>query len=280
MKVIDVKAIVAARQEELKVRVTKIREAGITPKLVIVQVGSNPASNSYIRSKLRAAENVGIEAEHLVLDARITEETLVQKLVELNNDTSVHGYIVQLPLPPHISEDNITDVVSKEKDVDGFHPEHVGNLVLGKACIQACTPKGIIDIIKQQTDMEGKHVVVIGRSNIVGKPVAMLALNESATVTMTHSKTKDLKAMCRQADILIVAVGRAKFVTAEYVKRGAIIIDVGINYNEAGKLCGDVDTEALIDVDCQVTPVPGGVGPMTVMSLMTNTLEQVERGIR
>ncbi|TCI39643.1 MULTISPECIES: bifunctional methylenetetrahydrofolate dehydrogenase/methenyltetrahydrofolate cyclohydrolase [unclassified Exiguobacterium] len=275
--VIDGKQIAASYRETLKDQVTALRARGITPKLKVILIGDDPASHSYVRGKERAAKEIGIDSQILRFDDDMTEADLLKLIDLLNEDQAVHGILVQLPLPNHIDESRVIMRISPEKDVDGFHPENVGKMMLGLDTLLPCTPHGILHLVKTQTDLVGKHVVVVGRSQIVGKPVGMLFLNESSTVTYCHSKTADLGAMTRQADILIVAVGRAGLVTADMVKPGAIVIDVGVNRVD-NRLVGDVDYEGVKDVASAITPVPGGVGPMTITMLMHNTVEVASRG--
>lgn len=275
--VIDGKQIAASYRETLKDQVTALRARGVTPKLKVILIGDDPASQSYVRGKERAAEEIGIDSQILRFDDDMTEADLLKLIDLLNEDQAVHGILVQLPLPSHIDESRVIMRISPEKDVDGFHPENVGKMMLGLDTLLPCTPHGILHLVKTQTDLVGKHVVVVGRSQIVGKPVGMLFLNESSTVTYCHSKTADLGAMTRQADILIVAVGRAGLVTGDMVKPGAIVIDVGVNRVD-NRLVGDVDYEGVKDVASAITPVPGGVGPMTITMLMHNTVEVASRG--
>ncbi|MCT4783686.1 MULTISPECIES: bifunctional methylenetetrahydrofolate dehydrogenase/methenyltetrahydrofolate cyclohydrolase FolD [Exiguobacterium] len=275
--VIDGKQIATSYRETLTERVSALRERGIVPKLKVILIGDDPASHSYVRGKERAAAEIGIDSQVLRFDASISERELLELIDSMNADADLHGILVQLPLPAHIDENRVIMRISPDKDVDGFHPENVGKMMLGLETLLPCTPHGILHLAKMQTDLVGKHVVVIGRSQIVGKPVGMLFLNESATVTYCHSKTKDLPAMTRQADILIVAVGRAGLVTKEMVKPGAVVIDVGVNRVE-NRLVGDVDYEHVKDVASAITPVPGGVGPMTITMLMHNTVEVASRG--
>lgn len=246
---------------------------GKVPHLVVILIGDDPASNSYVTAKEKACINAGMKSTLIRKDDSIKEETLLSMIHELNNDPDVHGILVQLPLPKHINENEVINAIKKEKDVDGFHPLNVAAIHLGEKGIIPATPKGIITMLKStNTEIKGKHAVVIGRSNIVGKPVAMLLLKEHATVSIAHSRTKDLKALTLQADILVAAVGRAKMVTADMVKEGAIVIDVGVNRLD-GKLVGDVDFDAVKEKASFITPVPGGVGPMTIASLLENTIE-------
>lgn len=275
--VIDGKQVAASYRETLKERVTALRARNIVPKLKVVLIGDDPASHSYVRGKERAAQEIGIDSQVLRFDETISEKELLDLIDLMNEDEEVHGILVQLPLPKHIDESRVIMRISPEKDVDGFHPENVGKMMLGLDTLLPCTPHGILHLTKTQTEIAGKHVVVVGRSQIVGKPVGMLFLNESATVTYCHSKTKDLGEITRQADILIVAVGRAGLVTADMVKPGALVIDVGVNRVE-GRLVGDVDYEAVKEKASAITPVPGGVGPMTITMLMHNTVEVASRG--
>jgi methylenetetrahydrofolate dehydrogenase (NADP+)/methenyltetrahydrofolate cyclohydrolase len=246
--------------------------------LAVILVGDDPASHSYVKGKQKGCEEVGIYSELIKLDATITEERLLQEIDRLNEADNIHGILVQLPLPKHINEDAVIERISPEKDVDGFHPISVGKMMIGQDTFLPCTPHGIIEMVKEKNiDMRGKHVVVIGRSNIVGKPVGQLFLNEDATVTYCHSKTTNLKEITKQADILVAAVGRAKMVTADYVKDGAVVIDVGVNRLDTGKLCGDVDFDEVQNIASYITPVPGGVGPMTITMLLHNTVLSAER---
>ncbi len=251
------------------------KEGGRAPTLAVVLVGDNPASRSYVRGKMKASARAGIDGETVQLDADITEDELLAKIRELNESPDVDGILVQLPLPGHIDEHRVIESISIEKDVDGFHPLNVARLWLNEECTVPCTPKGIIRLIEESgIGIEGRRAVVVGRSNIVGKPVAKLLLDRNATVTLAHSRSRDLASVCREADILVVAVGKAGMVTGGMIKEGATVIDVGINRDpETGKLCGDVDFESAGKVAGHITPVPGGVGPMTIAMLMENTLE-------
>ncbi|MDN4607780.1 bifunctional methylenetetrahydrofolate dehydrogenase/methenyltetrahydrofolate cyclohydrolase FolD [Sporosarcina highlanderae] len=261
-------------REEIKQGVGKLAASGITPGLAVILVGDNSASQTYVKNKEKSSVEVGMKSEVIKLPETITEKELLDKVDELNNDESIHGILVQLPLPEHINEDLVIQMIDPEKDVDGFHPQNVGKMMIGQETYLPCTPHGILEML-QRTGVEiaGKHVVVIGRSNIVGKPMGQLLLQKDATVTYCHSRTKDLASFTKQADILIVAIGRAKFVTDEHVKEGAVVIDVGMNRDENGKLCGDVDFEKVKEVASAITPVPGGVGPMTITMLLKNTLQ-------
>lgn len=276
-KIIDGKKISAEIKQELKEKVAAYKEQGIEITLAVVKVGNDPASAVYVRNKEKACEYVGIKSRTLALPEETTEEELLNIVEELNQDKTVNGILVQLPLPKHIDESKILLAIDSRKDVDGFHPVNVGKMVIGEDTFLPCTPAGIIEMLKRSNiEIAGKECVVIGRSNIVGKPMSMLMLKENATVTMTHSKTKDLKEVTKRGDILIAAIGKAKFVTAEYVKEGAVVIDVGMDRDENGKLCGDVDFASVEPKALAITPVPGGVGPMTVTMLLVNCLRSVE----
>ena len=276
-KIIDGKQISLDIKNELKEKVAKYKEQGIESTLAVVKVGNDPASAVYVRNKEKACEYVGINSKTLALPEETTEEELLNVVKELNEDKNVNGILVQLPLPKHIDESKVLLTIDSTKDVDGFHPVNVGKMVIGEDTFLPCTPAGIIEMIKRtDIDIEGKECVVIGRSNIVGKPMAMLMLKENATVTIAHSRTKDLKEVTKRADIIVAAIGKAKFVTADYVKEGAVVIDVGMDRDENGKLCGDVDFESVSKVASAITPVPGGVGPMTVTMLLVNCLRSVE----
>ena len=253
-------------------------ESGIVPGLAVILVGNNPASAVYVRNKHKACLEVGINSYEITLPEETTEEELLDRISKLNSDPNVHGILVQLPLPKHISEDNVINAISPEKDVDAFHPANVGKIVIGKYDFLPCTPAGIMELLHfYNVDISGKECVVIGRSNIVGKPMALLLLAENGTVTVCHSRTKDLKEVAKRADILVVAIGRPKFVSADMVKPGAVVIDVGINRLDDGKLCGDVDYDAVEPIAEMITPVPGGVGPMTITMLLKNTLTAAKK---
>lgn len=256
-------------------------ESGINPGLAVILVGNNPASRVYVRNKHKACLEVGINSYEITMPEETTEEELLNKIAELNADESVHGILVQLPLPKHISEDNVINSISPEKDVDAFHPANVGKIVIGKYDFLPCTPAGIMELLHfYNIDISGKECVVIGRSNIVGKPMALLLLAENGTVTVCHSRTKELSEVTKRADILVVAIGRPKFVTKDMVKPGAVVIDVGINRLNDGKLCGDVDYEAVEPIVDMITPVPGGVGPMTITMLLKNTLTAAKKFVK
>ncbi|MGG3233661.1 bifunctional methylenetetrahydrofolate dehydrogenase/methenyltetrahydrofolate cyclohydrolase FolD [Priestia flexa] len=271
--IIKGKEVAAELRADLKEEVAQLKEHGVVPGLTVILVGDNPASHSYVKAKAKACEEIGVASEVIKRDVNITQEELLQEIQQLNESEAVHGILVQLPLPNHIDEKAVLNAISPKKDVDGFHPVSVGNMVIGDECYLPCTPHGIIELIKRSgEEISGKHAVVIGRSNIVGKPVAMLLLQENATVTIAHSRTKDLSAMIKQADILVSAVGRPRLVKAEDLKPGAIVIDVG-NTMENGKLVGDIDYEPAKEVAGYITPVPGGVGPMTITMLLKNTVD-------
>ncbi len=265
-------------RQNLKTEVEALAEQGCVPGLAVVLVGEDPASQVYVRNKAKACEDLGYYSEVHRLEADTSEEDLLALVNKLNEQENINGILVQLPLPGHIEEKAIINAISPEKDVDGFHPVNVGNLVIGDDSLLPCTPAGVIELIKRTgLEMSGKHAVVIGRSNIVGKPVSLLLQRENATVTMCHSRTANMKELTRQADILVVAIGRANFVDASYIKPGAVVIDVGMNRLETGKLAGDVDFESASAVSGPITPVPGGVGPMTITMLMKNTLVAAKR---
>ncbi|MEG7910064.1 bifunctional methylenetetrahydrofolate dehydrogenase/methenyltetrahydrofolate cyclohydrolase FolD [Bacillus paranthracis] len=266
------------KRAQLTEEVVKLKEQGIVPGLAVILVGEDPASRSYVKGKEKGCEQVGIYSELIEFPETITEERLLAEIDRLNGDDRINGILVQLPLPKHIEEKAIIERISPEKDVDGFHPISVGRMMTGQGTFLPCTPHGIVELVKETNlDISGKHVVVIGRSNIVGKPVGQLFLNENATVTYCHSKTQNMKELTKLADILIVAVGRPKMVTADYIKEGAVVIDVGVNRLETGKLCGDVDFDNVLDVAGYITPVPKGVGPMTITMLLHNTVESAKR---
>lgn len=271
---IDGKKISNEIKDELKVTVEELKKQGVETCLAVIQVGDDPASSIYVRNKKRACAYVGIESLSYELPEETTEDELVKLVKELNENDNVHGILVQLPLPKHINADTIIRTISPDKDVDGFHPESVGRLCIGEPGFVSCTPAGIIQLLKRSgIEIEGKECVVVGRSNIVGKPMSILLLRENGTVTITHSRTKDLKEVTGRADILVVAIGKPKFITADYVKEGAVVIDVGMHRNEENKLCGDVDFDDIKDKVSAITPVPGGVGPMTIAMLMYNCVE-------
>lgn len=271
---IDGKLISQTIKDELKDKVVELKKQGINKCLAVIQVGNDPASSVYVRNKKKGCEYIGIDSLSYELPEETTQDELIKLVEELNNNDKVSGILVQLPLPKHIDEDAVIKAISPLKDVDGFHPQSVGALCIGQKGFVSCTPAGIIQLLKRSNiDIAGKECVVLGRSNIVGKPMSILMLRENATVTIAHSKTKNLKEVCQRADILIVAIGKPKFVNSEYVKDGAVVIDVGINRDENGKLCGDVDFADVESKCSAITPVPGGVGPMTIAMLLNNCIE-------
>lgn len=275
-QLIDGKAISQAIKDEVKEQVEALKATGIEVTLAVIQVGNNPASTIYVNNKKKACAYTEIRSLSYELPEETSQEELLDLVRELNERKDVNGILVQLPLPPHMDEDAVIRTISPEKDVDGFHPQNVGALCIGQKGFVSCTPAGIIQLLKRSgIEIAGKECVVIGRSNIVGKPMALLLLRENGTVTVAHSRTADLKAVAKRADILIVAVGKAKMITSEYVKPGAAVIDVGMDRDENNKLCGDVDYEDVVKVAGAITPVPGGVGPMTIAMLMYNCLESV-----
>lgn len=276
---IDGKMISLKRKDELKLKIDALKASGKRlPKLTVVLVGDNQASQTYVRNKEKACAYVGMLSEVIRLDATTSEEELINVIEDLNQDDLVDGILVQLPLPAHIHEDKILNLITPDKDVDGFHPSNVAKLVLGHEGLVPCTPRGMMVLLDEiGYDLTGKEVVVVGRSNIVGKPVALMCLQKNATVTIAHSRTRDLKTVCQRADVLIAAIGQAKFFNKDYVKAGAVILDVGMNRDENNKLCGDVDYQDVKDHAAYITPVPGGVGPMTIAMLLENTLSAYEQ---
>lgn len=276
-QIIDGKQISKELKDELKEIVTEYQAQGIGITLAVIQVGNDKASSVYVGNKKKACEYIGIQSLSYELEENTTEEELLDLICKLNRDDKVNGILVQLPLPKHIDEDKVIETIDAKKDVDGFHPMSVGALSIGKKGFISCTPYGIIELLKRSNiDIDGKECVVIGRSNIVGKPMSMLLLRENATVTVAHSHTKNLKEVAKRADILIVAIGKPQFINHEYVKEGAVVIDVGIHRDENNKLCGDVDYEDVFQHVSAITPVPGGVGPMTIAMLMKNCVNAVE----
>ena len=274
--IIDGKKISAAIKDELKCEVAALKEKGITGALAVIQVGADPASSVYVRNKKRACEYIGIESQAYELPEDTAQGELLDLINRLNKDDHVKGILVQLPLPAAIDEDAVIKAIAPAKDVDGFHPESVGALMIGQKGYISCTPAGIIQLLKRTNiEIAGKHCVIVGRSNIVGKPMAILMLRENATVTVTHSKTQNLAEICRQADILIVAIGKKEFIDASFVKDGAVVIDVGIHRDENNKLSGDVKYDEVEPKCSAITPVPGGVGPMTIAMLMNNCVESM-----
>jgi methylenetetrahydrofolate dehydrogenase (NADP+)/methenyltetrahydrofolate cyclohydrolase len=276
-QIIDGKKISQEIKDELKEKVAALKAQGTNICLAVIQVGNDPASSVYVGNKKKACAYVGIESLSYELPEETTEEELLTLVKKLNNDDKVNGILVQLPLPKQIDENKVIQTIAPEKDVDGFNEKNVGALVVGSKGFVSCTPYGIIQLLKRSgIEIAGKHCVVIGRSNIVGKPMSLLLLRENGTVTICHSRTKNLKEIAKEADILVVAIGKPKFVDASYVKEGAVVIDVGIHRNENNKLCGDVDFESVAPHTSAITPVPGGVGPMTIAMLMYNCVSSVE----
>ncbi len=277
-RIIDGKAIAQEVRAEWKIRADALKATGITPGLAVIIVGEDPASRVYVANKVKACAELGLHSEHIALPADTSEATLLAQIDALNKDAKIHGILVQLPVPKHIDSDKVLNAISPEKDVDGFHPVNVGALVTGNMRFAPCTPYGSLMLLqKSGVSIEGKHAVVVGRSNIVGKPMALLLLQNNATVTICTSKTVDLAKHTRDADILVVATGRPKMITGDMIKPGAAVIDVGINRLPDGKLCGDVDFESAKGVAGWITPVPGGVGPMTITMLVANTVQSAER---
>lgn len=278
-QLIDGNALSKQLRGEVAQRAAALTAKGTKPGLAVVLVGDNPASQVYVRNKVKACEDVGFHSVLEKYDATLTEAELLARVEALNNDPSIHGILVQLPLPKHIDDHKVIEAISPLKDVDGFHVASAGALMVGEVGFKACTPYGCMKMLESigMNDLRGKHAVVIGRSNIVGKPMAMMLLAANATVTVTHSGTADLSAMTRQADVIVAAVGKRNVLTADMVKPGAVVIDVGMNRDDDGKLCGDVDFAGVKEVASHITPVPGGVGPMTITMLLVNTMEAAER---
>ncbi len=276
---IDGVALSKQLRTEVAQRAAALAPRGIKPGLAVILVGDNPASQVYVRNKVKACEDVGFHSVLEKYEATMTEAELLARVEALNNDPSIHGILVQLPLPGHIDDHKVIEAISPLKDVDGFHVASAGALMVGETGFKACTPYGCMKMLESigMKDLRGKHAVVIGRSNIVGKPMAMMLLQANATVTICHSGTADLAAMTRQADVVVAAVGKRNVLTADMIKPGAVVIDVGMNRNDEGKLCGDVDFDGLLPVAGYLTPVPGGVGPMTITMLLVNTMESAER---
>lgn len=277
-KILDGRQVARKIRADLKEKVLRLQQRGVVPKLVVILVGNDTGSEVYIRNKKRAAEAIGIETLDVRLPAETSEYDLLKLIAKYNADESIDGILVQLPLPSHINEDTVEREIDPRKDVDGFHPINMGHLFMNEPNSLPCTPRGIMALLAaEKIEVAGKHVVIVGRSNIVGRPMAALMLNHDATVTVAHSHTKDLAAITRQADILIVAVGKPEMITADYVRDGAVVIDVGMNRNAAGKLVGDVAQEEVAQKAGYITPVPGGVGPMTIAMLMQQVVEFAER---
>jgi len=278
MELINGKLISQTIKDELKARVAELKKHGHDGSLAVIQVGNDPASSIYVKNKKKACEYIGIGSVSYELSENTSEAELLSIIDELNNKPEIIGILVQLPVPKHIDEDKIIKAISPRKDVDGFHVENVGALCVGNRGFVSCTPAGVIQLLKRSNvEIAGKHCVIIGRSNIVGKPMALLMLRENATVTICHSKTQNLKEICKGADILIAAVGKPRMINSEYVKEGAVVIDVGIHRDENNKMCGDVDFDDVKDIVSKITPVPGGVGPMTIAMLMNNCVEAMEQ---
>ncbi|RXI99518.1 bifunctional methylenetetrahydrofolate dehydrogenase/methenyltetrahydrofolate cyclohydrolase FolD [Anaerobacillus alkaliphilus] len=276
--IISGKDLAKEKREAMKKEIEVLAQEGVQPGLAVILVGEDPASQSYVKAKQKACEEIGIYSVLQKLDASVSEAQLLDQIQSFNLDPLIHGILVQLPLPAHISEKAVIEAIDPSKDVDGFHPISVGKMMIGEDTFLPCTPFGIVEMIKsQEIEIEGKHVVVVGRSNIVGKPVGQLLLNENATVTYCHSRTKDMKSITKQADILVVAVGKANFIDASYMKKGCVVIDVGVNRLETGKLVGDVVFEDAKEVASYITPVPGGVGPMTITMLLFNTVQSAKK---
>lgn len=278
---IDGKEVSIKKRIEIQANVQNLKKEGAVPGLAVILVGNDDASRTYVANKQKACKELGIYSELTTFDSTVTQEKLLSKIYELNECKEIHGILVQLPLPEHLDEDEIINAISPMKDVDGFHPINVGKMVIGQDSLMPCTPSGVIVMLEENgISISGKHVVIVGRSNIVGKPLGQMLLTRDATVTYCHSKTSDLPSYTNQADILIAAVGRANFITADYVKQGAVVIDVGINRNEEGKLCGDVAYHQVKEKASYITPVPGGVGPMTITMLMYNTVKAARKAIQ
>lgn len=276
--IINGKEIGQVIRQEVQKRVETLKANGLTPGLAVILVGDNPASKTYVANKQKSCEQIGMYSELIKLPEETTEAELLKAIEQLNTRDDIHGILVQLPLPKHINEDAVIATISPEKDVDGFSPISVGKMMLGQDTYLPCTPFGVMKLLEHSgIEVAGKHAVIVGRSHIVGKPMGQLLLQKDATVTYTHSKTNDLASFTKQADIIIAAVGRPKFITAEHVKPGAVVIDVGINRDENNKLCGDVDFASVDGVASHITPVPGGVGPMTITMLLENTVQAAEK---
>ncbi|MBW8348071.1 bifunctional methylenetetrahydrofolate dehydrogenase/methenyltetrahydrofolate cyclohydrolase FolD [Bacillus sp. IITD106] len=278
--IIDGKEISNHIRAGLEQEVAKLTAEGIKPGLAVILVGNNQASRTYVTSKQKSCKAIGMHSELIELPGNVEEHVLLNEIETLNNRDDIHGILVQLPLPAHISETKVIETISPSKDVDGFHPVNIGKMMTGQDTFLPCTPFGVLEMLKYMNlPIAGKHAVIVGRSNIVGKPAGQLLLNENATVTYCHSKTDDLASYTKKADIVVAAVGRAKMITSDYVKEGAIVIDVGMNRDENGKLCGDVDYDDVFDKAGYITPVPGGVGPMTITMLLYNTVKSAQKVI-
>lgn len=277
-KILDGKMLAQKIKDELKIEVEQLKKQGICPGLAVILVGDNPASKVYVNSKSKDCIELGMNSKQISLSGETTEQELLKLIDELNNDKSINGILVQLPLPKHINEKSIINAIHPSKDVDAFHPENVGKIMTGDYEFLPCTPAGVMDLIELSgIDLCGKNCVVVGRSNIVGKPQAMMLLHKNATVTICHSKTQNLNEICKNADVLVAAVGKANLIGKDAVKQGAVVIDVGMNRNENGKLCGDVNFDEVYDLVSYITPVPGGVGPMTRATLMRNTVTAAKK---
>lgn len=277
-RILDGKKVSQKVKDALKEKVAALNEKGIYPGLAVIIVGNDSASRVYVNNKKKACEYIGIRSEEYALPEGTTQNELLELIDTLNKKSDIHGILCQLPLPKHIDEETVLNSINPSKDVDAFHPVNVGKIMIGNFDFLPCTPAGVMELIDESgIDLTGKHCVVVGRSNIVGKPQAMLLLHKNATVTICHSKTKDLKEVCRTADVLVVAVGRAKMVNEDYIKDGAVVIDVGMDRDENGKLCGDVDFDSACKKAAYITPVPGGVGPMTIATLMKNAVTAAEK---
>ncbi|KRF49668.1 MULTISPECIES: bifunctional methylenetetrahydrofolate dehydrogenase/methenyltetrahydrofolate cyclohydrolase FolD [Peribacillus] len=279
-QIINGKEIAESVRQEISKEVQQLREKNVVPGLAVILVGDNQASQTYVRHKQKACEDLGMHSVLIKKPADLSQEELIQSIAELNQDDSIHGILVQLPLPGHIQEKAIIEAISPEKDVDGFHPINIGRMMTGQDAFLPCTPYGVMVMLEYiDYDLEGKHVVIVGRSNIVGKPAGQLFLNANATVTYCHSRTKDLAYYTKQADVVVAAVGKRDTITSDHIKEGAIVIDVGMNRNDEGKLCGDVAFDEVKNKASYITPVPKGVGPMTITMLMKNTVKSAQKAL-
>ncbi len=277
-EIINGKELAKKVRKELRKEVNKLKENGIIPKLAVIMVGEDPGSQVYVRNKSKACEKVGIEFQEFLFDANTTEQVLLDTIKKLNNDNTIHGILLQSPVPKHIDINKAFRTISPEKDVDGFNPINVGNLTIGEDAFISCTPYGIVKMLEEYNiETEGKNAVILGRSNIVGKPMIQCMLNKNSTVTVCHSRTKNIEEVTKNADILIAAIGKPKFVKENMVKTGAVVIDVGINRLEDGTICGDVDYDGIFEKASYITPVPGGVGPMTIAMLLTNVIKATKK---
>ncbi|MFS0764906.1 bifunctional methylenetetrahydrofolate dehydrogenase/methenyltetrahydrofolate cyclohydrolase FolD [Peribacillus phoenicis] len=279
-QIINGKEIAESVRQEIRKEVQQLREKNVVPGLAVILVGDNQASQTYVRNKQKACEDLGMHSVLIKKPAELSQEELIQSIAELNQDDSIHGILVQLPLPGHIQEKAIIEAISPEKDVDGFHPINIGRMMTGQDAFLPCTPYGVMVMLEYiDYDLEGKHVVIVGRSNIVGKPAGQMFLNANATVTYCHSRTKDLAYYTKQADVVVAAVGKRDTITSDHIKEGAVVIDVGMNRNDEGKLCGDVAFDEVKNKASYITPVPKGVGPMTITMLMKNTVKSAEKAL-